>query len=115
TRSREPAYGGFPQTKPRGGKPHPDRDGRTRRRLSRRRIGLRRLFPAQPLCRCEPRGRALTRQALITRGLQTASLIERADPFTATLAPGQTPACRRDRKAIALATCFSLLDGTEAV
>jgi hypothetical protein len=48
-------------------------------------------------------------------GLQTASLIERAEPVAATLAPGQTPACRRDRKAIALATCFSLLDGTEAV
>ena len=46
------------------------RDGRTRRRLSRRRIGLRHLFPAQPLCGCGPRGRALTRQALITRGFK---------------------------------------------
>ena len=63
-RSREPADGGFPEAQPRGGEPHPDRDRRTGRRLSRRRIGLRRLFPAEPLCRRRTRGRALARQTL---------------------------------------------------
>ena len=41
-------------------------------------IRLRRLFPAEPLCRCRPRGRALARQALIVTGLQTALLIATA-------------------------------------
>ena len=65
-RARRPKPGylltvGFPEAEPRGGEPHPDRDGRTGRRLSRRRIGLRRLFPAQPLRRGGPGRRALTR------------------------------------------------------
>ena len=72
-RSRIPADCGFPETQPRGGEPNPDRDGRAWRRLSRRRIGLWRLFPAQPFRRRRPRGGDVKQQALRAKGFKLQS------------------------------------------
>ena len=65
----------FPELEPRGGEPHPDRDGRSRAAaFSTTGSASRRLFPAQPLCGCRPRGGALARQALKGRGFNSSKL-----------------------------------------